>query len=806
MKFKITFLTLLYIIMLSSMVIVNAFFDVPTSHWAYPVISKMTNKKILSGYPDGSFAPDKSITRAEFSKIFVLSFNLNLDSGFTYIDVPSDMWANKYIRIAGRYMNYYISNGQLSFNPNEEALREDVTMAIVSSLGLGNSNYNLSSLNRFTDKNNISKDREKYIAIAVEKSIVKGNADGSFNPKGKLTRAEVCQLVENALSFANKISPSPTSQITTKIPKHSTILTKQPSTTHPKPTTTLNDPNHTHSWSYWIPISGNEHKRYCFTDLTHYEIETHEFKNGFCIKCKYDPSFENNETPTSTIITTTNFPTIVPTSLPLTTPTTTNTNKPTPIPTIKPTATITKKPTSTPTVKPTATITKKPTSTPIVTSVPIKIPIPSFKPLSYNEKEQGIEPGEGYTFTGTFRAIDIGEYIATAKLSSGYVWNNGTTSEIVIKWKIDKGNAKISIKESISSFEEGNTYTLEYTYTGDGTIKAKSSDTTLATTTVDSSKKIFSIKTISSGTVTITLTATEGEKYKSASKSINIIINSTERPIYAHTFSGKLVNSYSDSSIDVKIEDAEGFYISKIWVKDPSKQLQKADQSSLDWNKTLRRVSELMSGKKDAIIAVNGSGFNHDPYWTGSQKYGGDWDNTPTGHIVITNGVIRRKRDGYDKETVLSILNDGSIKFFKNATYDTIINAGTKHTLHFSSSLLIENGVQKTSTNTSTAPRTAFGQIDKNNFIFLTAKGKRNSGTEVNYKTLNQLSDMGMKLGCQLLFNCDGGGSTTLWFNRSTLFYGQATSNTLYPANTENAYIYGPRPVADAIYFASMEK
>ena len=51
--------------------------DLSEDHWAYGPISEMTDKGILDGYTDGSFKPNKSISRAEFAKILVLTLDLN---------------------------------------------------------------------------------------------------------------------------------------------------------------------------------------------------------------------------------------------------------------------------------------------------------------------------------------------------------------------------------------------------------------------------------------------------------------------------------------------------------------------------------------------------------------------------------------------------------------------------------------------------------------------------------------------------------------------------------------------------------
>ena len=45
------------------------FKDVPEQHWAYKAIEELAERGIINGYPDGSFRPDESVTRAEIATI-----------------------------------------------------------------------------------------------------------------------------------------------------------------------------------------------------------------------------------------------------------------------------------------------------------------------------------------------------------------------------------------------------------------------------------------------------------------------------------------------------------------------------------------------------------------------------------------------------------------------------------------------------------------------------------------------------------------------------------------------------------------
>ena len=47
------------------------FWDVSKDHWAFEYIAELTNRGVISGYNDGSFKPNRTVTRAEWAKIMV---------------------------------------------------------------------------------------------------------------------------------------------------------------------------------------------------------------------------------------------------------------------------------------------------------------------------------------------------------------------------------------------------------------------------------------------------------------------------------------------------------------------------------------------------------------------------------------------------------------------------------------------------------------------------------------------------------------------------------------------------------------
>lgn len=63
-------------------------------HWAEESIKRAIDKGIINGYPDGSFKPDNSVSRAELAKILTIAFDLNSAAKLPeeFEDVENNQW------------------------------------------------------------------------------------------------------------------------------------------------------------------------------------------------------------------------------------------------------------------------------------------------------------------------------------------------------------------------------------------------------------------------------------------------------------------------------------------------------------------------------------------------------------------------------------------------------------------------------------------------------------------------------------------------------------------------------------------
>ena len=134
----------------------NGFSDVSRSDWYNTAVSTLSAMGVINGYPDGTFAPNAKITRAEFATI-AAKFAEATGASVSFNDIAGH-WASENIRIAAA--NNWISGYEDgSFRPDKNITRAEA-MAIINRM-LGRSVPSADALpegiNTFSDNLDASK-------------------------------------------------------------------------------------------------------------------------------------------------------------------------------------------------------------------------------------------------------------------------------------------------------------------------------------------------------------------------------------------------------------------------------------------------------------------------------------------------------------------------------------------------------------------------------------------------------------------------------------------------------------------------
>lgn len=171
----------------------TASFSDIAGHWAQNKIEDLVALGVLSGYPDGTFKPDNTITRAEFATALVKAFKLAPQKGKNFADTAQH-WARDYIATAASngIVNGYDNE---TFGPDDLITREQMAVMIVKAKKLTMVSEGAS----FEDGGKISAWAGSAVATAAEQGIINGYPDNTFNPAGNATRAEAVTVLVNAI-------------------------------------------------------------------------------------------------------------------------------------------------------------------------------------------------------------------------------------------------------------------------------------------------------------------------------------------------------------------------------------------------------------------------------------------------------------------------------------------------------------------------------------------------------------------------------------------------------------------------------
>lgn len=188
-------------------------------HWAEDMIETFSKRGYVSGIGDNLFAPDKTVSRAEFItmmtnfagittkenkqiSMFAENEETKVLAPKSYFDVERDAWyaQNVYDAKQAGIISGFVANAY--FYPEREITREEVCTIIDSYLANnGDTSVSIKAINEFLDSSEVSDGALKSVMNLYGLGILKGNGSGEINPKSALTRAEAVAFLTAVMNM-----------------------------------------------------------------------------------------------------------------------------------------------------------------------------------------------------------------------------------------------------------------------------------------------------------------------------------------------------------------------------------------------------------------------------------------------------------------------------------------------------------------------------------------------------------------------------------------------------------------------------
>jgi S-layer homology domain len=180
-----------------------------SGNWAEPFIQVLTEKGIIAGYPDGTFQPDRPVTRAEFAALVNKAFPdaPEIRAAINFRDVPRGFWASDAIRKATA-TGFLAGYPDRTFQPREGIKRIDSLVAFVNGAKITPDGQAANMDELFTDNSQVPSYGKDQLMAAAQRCVAVSVSypDGkTFNPTGVATRADVAAFLHQTLVAAGRL-------------------------------------------------------------------------------------------------------------------------------------------------------------------------------------------------------------------------------------------------------------------------------------------------------------------------------------------------------------------------------------------------------------------------------------------------------------------------------------------------------------------------------------------------------------------------------------------------------------------------
>lgn len=173
------------------------FGDLSAYSWAKEAVNKLAAADVVSGDGNGSFSPERYVTRAEFLKMLLSALDLAEEgAACSFEDVAASDWCYKYIAAA---FEKGITSGvsDTHFGKNNLITRQEAAVFMHRAAVRVYIPLDGEANEAFADEGDIAGWAKRSVNIMKNAGFISGVGENRFNPNGNTTRAEAAVMIYN---------------------------------------------------------------------------------------------------------------------------------------------------------------------------------------------------------------------------------------------------------------------------------------------------------------------------------------------------------------------------------------------------------------------------------------------------------------------------------------------------------------------------------------------------------------------------------------------------------------------------------
>ncbi|QMV41906.1 S-layer homology domain-containing protein [Cohnella cholangitidis] len=183
-------------------------FNDTVKQWSRPFVELAAAKGLVEGVGGGKYAPNQSVTRAEFAAVLIRSLGRGTISGGSapYDDVKPGAWYFGAVATAKELGLIDFGSGE-RFLPDQPLTREEMASMLAAAIKLEKptTERSAASLDGFKDIGNANAAHLDDVRLMIKLKIMTGTSANTFGPKGETTRAQAAAVLIRTLQALGSI-------------------------------------------------------------------------------------------------------------------------------------------------------------------------------------------------------------------------------------------------------------------------------------------------------------------------------------------------------------------------------------------------------------------------------------------------------------------------------------------------------------------------------------------------------------------------------------------------------------------------